>query len=184
MLTAALAACGPPRITLVAPPDRAAELRAGPPLPINQVWLLERSGLSPMDTTVTVDASAGRVIVVRHPAPDNAVFAMISIPPDSTASDSVQVALRPTPGRYGIEITASPRIPPGSQLTFSYAVHFVAPTEGVTAYGSATRFELGLGVGRVQPDARLRFIAGDRPAADMLRVPVGENGLYQVAAPK
>jgi hypothetical protein len=146
--------------------------------------MLGRSGLTPMDTTLTIASNVGRVVVLRHPPPDNAIFAMLDIPGDSAATDSIRIELLPVPGSYGVNIQATPRLPVGMRLTFSYAVHFQAPSDAITGYISATRYEQALGVGRVEPDNRLRFVAGDRPAADMLRVPVTGAGVYHVAAPK
>ena len=159
-------------------------LAALPPQPASQLLFPDRSGVSPPDTMVRFAARTGRTIVLRHAPPDNAVFAIVNIPADSAATDSLTVVLRVTPGRYGLVVEGQPRVPTGSVLTFSYAIHFQAPSEiPSAAYPTVTRYADWLAVGRVQPDGGLRYHQTTRPGGDMLRIVLTEGGEYLVAAP-
>jgi len=159
-------------------------LRAGPPLPLSGVLVLEQAGVSPTDTTVTFPAREGRTIVMRHVPPDNAIFAILEVPADSTASGELTVEMRQVPGQYGLDLVGTPRWPEVATLTFSYAVHFQAP-EGIGEhYLSPTLYGAALGIGRVLPDGRLRFLDTRRPAGDMLRATASSAGRYLVAAPR
>jgi hypothetical protein len=179
----ALTACGGARSSTGLGGD-AVVLASLPPQPLDRVLLLEQSGASPADTVVSFPASHGRTIVMRHAPPDNAIFALIAIPADSTASDTIRVELTPLPGRYAVRVAASPRLPSGAKLTFSYAIHFRAP-EGATArYGTVSRYARALGVGRFLDDEQFGFLAESRPATDMLRIELGEPGDFAVAAPR
>lgn len=162
--------------------DPVAALVAGPPVPVSQIWQLERSGVSPDDTTVTVAARTGRTVLIRHRAPDNSIFAVLRFPADSTSSDSLTFTIRPVPGLYGLDLSTGSRIPAGTTVTFSYAVHFQAPSEAAAAYGSAARFEQALAVGRLEGD-RFRYLSNTRPAADMLSSVVTAAGRYLIAGP-
>src|SRR5690606_17384899 len=117
------------------------------------------------DTTVRFARTAGRTIVLRHPAPDNATFAVLVVPADSTGTGEVELTLAPAPGRYGLTVGATPELPKGATLRFSYAAHFQAPPGSLDRYVSVTRLEQGLGAGRVD-GTQLRFVAATRPAAD------------------
>jgi hypothetical protein len=131
-----------------------------------------------------MSARDGRTIVLRHAPPDNAIYAIVRVPGDSTASDSVTVTLRVTPGRYGMSVQGAPRLPAGTTLTFSMAIHFQPPSEvPSTVYPTPTRYAAWLGIGRVQPDGGVRYLATTRPGADLLRAVLTGNGEYLVAAP-
>jgi hypothetical protein len=144
----------------------------------------DRSGISPPDTVIRFAARVGRTVVLRHAPPDNAVFAILSVPADSTATDSLTLTLRVTPGRYGLQVLGEPRLPTGSLLTFSMAIHFQAPPEVPSAtYPSATRYAAWLGIGLLQADGGLRYHDTSRPGGDLLRTVLGANGEYLVAAP-
>ncbi len=144
----------------------------------------DRTGVSPPDTTVRLSARTGRTIVMRHAPPDNAVFAIVRVPPDSSASDSLTLSLRVTPGRYGVTVTGEPRLPTGTLLTFSMAIHFQEPSAVPSAvYPTATRYAAWLGIGQTLADGRLQYLLTSRPGADMLRAGLTGNGEYQVAAP-
>ena len=122
--------------------------------------------------------------MLRHAPPDNAVFAILAVPADSVAADSVTLTLRVTPGRYGLQVQGEPRVPPGTVLTFSYAIHFQAPsTVPSAAYPTVTRFADWLAVGQLQPDGGLRYFPTTRPGGDLLRIVLQENGEYLIAAP-
>jgi hypothetical protein len=148
------------------------------------VLYADRSGVSPPDTTVAFLGRAGRTIVMRHTPPDNAVFAVIDVPGDSTATDSIRLTLRVIPGRYGLEVRGEPRLPTGTTLTFSYAIHFQSPPEiPSTAYPTVTRFATWLSIGRTLGDGTFQFQPSVRPGGDLLRVVLPEAGEYLVAAP-
>jgi hypothetical protein len=155
-----------------------------PTLSLSQVLVADRSGLSPSDTAVTFHAAQGRTVVMRHTAPDNSIYAILTMPADSTASDSVTVTLRATPGRYGLQLGAAPRLPSGSVLTFSYAIHFIPPaTVPNGTYPSISRYADWLGLGRLQGDSSFKFLSHTRPGGDMLRATISEPGEYLIAAP-
>lgn len=151
---------------------------------LERVWLIERGGSSPGDTVVTFPASAGRTVVLRHPAPDNATFAVLSVPADSGTEGERTLTLTPMPGRYGLTVAANGELPAGTTLLFSYAAHFVAPAEAAARYPTITAMERGLGVGRLRPDSLFEFVAATRPAADMLRFPLTASGRYLLAVPR
>ena len=181
----ACAACS--RNTFIAPAvDRAAALREGPPLPVEQVWILEQSGPSPTDTTVAFVAAEGRTIMIRHSAPDNAVYAIVDVPPGAVAAasgDSARVTISPTPGRFGLDIASPGAITGEIRVTFSYATHFRAPSDASARYESPTRFEQSMGAARVDA-GRVQFVASARPAADMMRFAVPGTGTFVLAAPR
>lgn len=178
-----LAGCTPaPRYGGTAGPDAARTLAQGPPIPLEQLWLMERAGTSPRDTVVAFTAADGRVIVLRHPAPDNATFAVITVPPDSTATGTTTLTLAPAPGRYGLTITAQPQLPARATLRFSYAAHFMAPADALARYRTLALLEQALGMGYVAPAGKLTFVAATRPAADMLLAPLAAAGTWYLAA--
>ncbi len=167
--------------------DRAAEIRAGPPVPVGQVWILEQAGPSPTDTSVTFLASEGRRIMIRHGAPDNAVYAIIDIPAAAiapTRGDSAIVTVAPLPGRFGLDITSPGAIGPGVVVTFSYATHFRQPSDADARYASATRFEQSMGAARLDGASTVDFIDSQRPAADMMRFSLPAAGTFVLAAPR
>lgn len=155
-----------------------------PPQSTAQLLIPDRSGVSPPDTMVRFAGRLGRTIVMRHAPPDNAIFAIVHVPADSTVNDSVTVTLRVTPGRYGLLVLGEPRLPTGTTLTFSMAIHFQAPPDIPSpAYTTTTRYAAWLGVGRLMEDGTLRYHATTRPGADMLRIVLEGGGEYLVAAP-
>jgi hypothetical protein len=180
-----LGACAPaPRFGGPTGPDAARTLADRPPVPLDQLWLMERAGTSPRDTVVAFPTADGRVIVLRHPAPDNATFAVITVPPDSAATGTTTMTLVPAPGRYGLTITAQPRLPARATLRFSYAAHFMAPNEALLRYRTLALLEQALGMGYAAPAGRLTFVAATRPAADMLLAPLVAGGTWYLAAPR
>lgn len=154
-------------------------------MPLSQAFVLESWGAPAEDTTVVFLANEGRVVVLRRGPPDNNVFARIVFSPDtgSAATDSVRVAIAVRPGLYGIDLSIDPPID-AAQVTFSYAMHFVAPAGAREAYGSEYRFERFLGVARVEQDSTLVFLSSSRPASDLLAAPLPAPGRYLVAAPR
>ncbi len=170
------------RNSVVVPGDPIAALKAGPPVALAQVLPLERSGVSPDDTVVTIQRSAGRTVMIRHRAPDNSIFAVVRIPGDSAAGGTTTLTVRSIPGRYGVDVETTSPLPAGTTISFSYAVHFQAPSEALTRYGTAVRFEQALAIGRVEGE-RFRYLSNDRPAADMLSGPLEMPGRYLIAGP-
>jgi hypothetical protein len=76
---------------------------AGPPVPRDRLWELGHGGDQPTDTTHRFAAATGRVIVLRHPAPDHSVFALLTVPA-SDRTDSLTVRLSPVPEQYAVAI--------------------------------------------------------------------------------
>ncbi|HRP08754.1 MAG TPA: hypothetical protein PLL69_09745, partial [Gemmatimonadales bacterium] len=128
-LGAPLAGCAPAPYGANTGPANSTLLAAMAPLPAEKLLLPDRSGVSPNDTTVQYPAARGRTIVVRHTPPDNAVFAILEVPGDSSGSDQATIGISVIPGRYGVTITGQPSLPAGTRLTFSYAIHFQAPPQ-------------------------------------------------------
>lgn len=184
MLLFAALACGGPQFQPGDQPDPTTTLPAMPPQPLDQVLILEQAGISPSDTVVTFDAAAGRRVLLRHAPPDNAIFAIVDIPPDSGATDAITLTLSPVPGRYGLVIAATPRLPPRGSATFSYAIHFLAPSLDGTRYAGEVAYSQWLGIGRMTAPDRLTFLPFSRPATDMVRASLTEPGEYLVAAPR
>lgn len=153
----------------------------------DKVWFLEASGTPVADSAVTFAAAEGRVVVMRHLPPDDAMFVVLQFPPSvdpARAHDTVHVTIRPTAGAYGFLLTTSDRLPSGTQATFSYAVHFQTPLDAAVKYPSPGRFELLVIPALLGPDRRVQFLAGLRPAADMLRFPVAIAGSYALVVPR
>lgn len=181
LLALAATACGGTPATIPADPTATPPV---PPLPLNQAFVLESWGAPAEDTTVVFPAKEGRVVVLRRGPPDNNVFARFVFPPDTgAAADSVRVGIAVRPGLYGIDLSTDAPLD-GAQVTFSYAMHFVAPAGAREAYDSEYRFERFLGIARVEGDSTLVFLSSSRPASDLLTAPLTEAGRYLVAAPR
>jgi hypothetical protein len=153
---------------------------------LTQVYLLHASEPAVPDTSVRVRRGVPRVIVLRHPAPDDLTFAELAIPAvafDSTAADSVDVAIHVRPGIYGVDVTTSAPLK-SATLTVKYAVHFQAPPEARTAFGSDVLFERALAIGKLGPGETVVFQRSYRPAADNLSTTLAAAGSYVVGAPK
>jgi hypothetical protein len=157
--------------------------RVPPPSQLDAVYVLESSGVPADDTVVTFLRARGRVIVLRRGAPDNSLFAEVAIAGDSTASDSATVTVRPQPGLYGVDVDIPQPASGAVRITFSYGVHFVAPSGARVRYGGDLSFEEALSVARVEPDGRVIFLPTTRPGSDMVAAAVGGPGRYVVAAP-
>ena len=151
---------------------------------LDKVWLLESAGPVVPDTSVTFAAATGRTIVLRHASPDDAMFLVLQFPAakDSLlARDSVQVTIRPTPGKYAFLLTTSDRMASGAQATFSYAMHFRTPGDAVAKYPTPGRFEEQLVPVAIGADNKVELLVGMRPAVDMLRFTVTAPGWYGLA---
>jgi len=158
-----------------------------PPLPLSQVFVLESWGATPTDTVLTFHAAEERSVVLRRESPDNSLFTKVTFPAGSlipTSGDSVMVRLTTRPGLYGVDLATEAQAQQGAQITFSYAIHFVAPAGARTAYGSEIRFEQFLGVGRLDGDSTLVFLDSWRSASDLLMATIPGPGRYLVAAPR
>ena len=152
-------------------------------LPAAAVVKLEVAGVQPSDTSVTTPAGVPRTVVVRHGFPDNAVFAEVRF--DSLAfggGSDVTITVRPLPGLYGVTIETS-RAFTSAELTFHYAVHFLAPAEARTKHGSNIAFEQALAIGRLVAE-QVAFLASHRPGTDLLRATITLPGTYIVGAPR
>lgn len=153
---------------------------------LSQVLLLAIDSLPPRDTTVRVRRGLPRVIVIRHPAPDDLTFATLALPArafDSTATDSVTVGIHIRPGTYGLDLTVSAPLREAT-LTFKYPVHFAAPADARTAFGSDVAFERVLAIGKLGPGETIVFQRSTRPATDNLAIMLSAAGSYVVGAPK
>ncbi len=153
---------------------------------LSQVILLHLDSLPPRDTTVRVRRGVARVIVIRHPAPDDLTFGELALPAqafDSTTPDSVTVGIHIRPGVYGVDLTTSAPLR-SATLTLKYPVHFAAPAEARTAFGSDVAFERALAIGKLGPGETIVFQRSTRPATDNLAATITSVGGYVVGAPK
>lgn len=166
------------------PADVPPEARVPGPRAIGEVYVLEADGGPPGDTTVTFIAGTPRVVVVRHPAPDHAMFAEVAFDSASFASGGgeVQVTIRPRPGVYGIDLASQSGLRQ-ARVTFKYAVHFLAPADARARYGSDIAFERQLFVGALQGN-QVTFLPSARPATDNLAATLPGPGSYVVCAPR
>lgn len=154
-----------------------------------EAYLVEVSGPSPPDTTVTFLSSQPRWIVLRHGPPDNTVFAEVSLPADALASpegaDSVRLHIRPLPGIYGVDLIADGELGKGARLTFKYPVHFAAPAASREKYPTELDFERALLIARQpEPGASYHTVPTTRPASDNLSAELPELGRYLLLAPR
>lgn len=182
--TLLLAACGGAPVSTVVDPNATPH---SPPLPVGEVFVLESWGAPAEDTIVTFSPVEDRVVLLRRGAPDNNLFARITLPAGSVTparGDSVTLRVRPRPGLYGVEIVTDGRIGSGAQVAFSYGLHFVAPGGARTAYGTDLRFERFLAVSRLGTDSLVTFLDSWRIASDVLTAPLAGSGIYLVAAPR
>lgn len=139
------------------------------------------------DTSVTFAAKSGRTVVMRHAAPDDAIFVIVQFPASADtahARDSLHVTIHPTPGKYGFSIASADKLTTGTTATFSYAMHFRTPGEAAVTNPGPGRFEQLLVPALLTSDNKVQFLQGERPAADMLRFPIAAAGTYAAAAPR
>lgn len=180
-----LAACSGGRTRPSTTPDGAAPARD---VPLDQLYVLEMSGVPPEDTTVTFQTGASRKIILRHGPPDNTVFVELHFPPEAfpsaTAPESVTVTVHPRPGIYGVDVTTTSPPGKGSTIRFKYPVHFSAPLAGTTQYGSVLRFERALAIAALKEARVFTLMPSTRPASDNLEALLAGTGTYLVAAPR
>jgi hypothetical protein len=157
-------------------------------LPLQQLFVLEMSGVPPEDTVVTLAAGQPRRIALRHGPPDNTVFVELIFPAESftgpASPESVTVSIRPRPGVYGIDVMTTVPPGPGALVRFKYPIHFAAPVEAVARYGSAVRFERALSIATRRENGEWGLLPSERPASDNLQAPLGASGTYLVVAPR
>jgi hypothetical protein len=183
--TLGLAACGGRPSTPATTPDPRTPREI---LPASRLFVLEMSGIPPDDSMVTFAVNQPRVIILRHGAPDNTVFAELSFP-DSVfwtrgGPDSVTVVLRPRPGVYALDLAMTVLPERGATIRFKYPVHFTASRDAVTRYGTAGRFERALSVGMLADGSNYALLNSSRPASDNLESALPGPGTYVVAAPR
>lgn len=181
-----LAACGSPKS---APRVDPMATPVYPPQPLDKVFILESWGAAPEDTVVRFAAGQARTVIVRRGAPDNNLFARLTFPPGTMvppAGDSVVIRLIMRPGLFGMDLITDAEVRPGAEITFSYAIHFVAPQAAREVYGTDNRFERFLGVGHLPgpADSTVVFLDSWRSASDLLTAPIAGPGRYLVAAPR
>ena len=153
----------------------------------DSVLVLEAWGTLAPDTSLMVPVDQRRVVILRHAAPDNTVFAAITFPAgtfDAPGVDSVRVSLVARPGIYGLDITAEVPIGPGAELVFKYPLHFSSPAGARERYGTDVAFERVLFIGRLLDDGRVAVLQSSRPASDNLRAVLPTGGTYVVAGPR
>lgn len=161
-------------------------------LPAEQLYILEATGISPSDTTVTFLSGHPRTILLRHGPPDNTAFVELFFPDsafpapkDSLAPrDSVRVEVRPIPGIYGVDVSLSATPERGATIRFKYPVHFAAPNAAIARYSTRTRYERALMVGVRLDSTMYGLLESDRPSSDNLRSAFIGSGSYLVAAPR
>lgn len=178
-----LAACSGGRSRPSTTPDGAAAARD---VPLDQLFVLEMSGVPPEDTTVTFRTGASRKIILRHGPPDNTVFVELHFPAEAfpAAPESVTVTVHPRPGIYGVDVTITSPPAKGSTIRFKYPVHFSAPLAGTARYGSVLRFERALAIAALKEARLFSLMPSTRPASDNLEALLAGTGTYLVAAPR
>lgn len=122
---------------------------------------------------------------MRHGAPDNAIFAIIDVPPGAVipkSGDSATFRLAPSAGRYGVILESTDSLAKAIRLTFSYAIHFQEPSEAILKYPTPGKFEQATAAAHVVGNDQLQFVMSERPAADMIRFPITATGLWLLAA--
>jgi hypothetical protein len=167
------------------PPSPAAI--TGQPIGADHVFVLDASGTVPGDTTVDFDPAVGRTVILRHRAPDDAIFLILTMPAGAVvprAGSRARVTILPVAGEYGFHLTTLDSLGPGVQAAFSYARHFEAPAGALTRYGSPVAFESALSAARYTSETQIEFLSSERPGADMIRFAVASGGTYVLAAPR
>jgi hypothetical protein len=153
-------------------------------VPVAQAIVLETSGPPVADTSVTFMSGLPRTIVVRHGPPQNLVFAELIFPPTAFADSgrSVQVALKPRPGLYGMDVRISLPLTTRAVLVFKYPRFFKLPAKAQSVYGGHVAFEQALAIGQMMPGDQLAMLPSTRPASDNLSTEISAGGTYLVAA--
>jgi hypothetical protein len=183
LCVASIAACGSKGANTPRPKSVITET-----LPVDQLYLLEAGGVPPADTSVTFKTGEQRTVIMRHPAPDNGVFAELIFPedvfPKGGPEDSVTVQASVRPGLYGLDISSTVEADKPGIVRFKYPVHFSAPQGALAKYGSAVRYELLLQIARQIEDGRYALYRSTRRASDNLEAPMVLPGRFVVGAPR
>lgn len=182
-LALTLAGCGGGATVSAAPTDGTTAARA---LPVGSVYLLECAGTPPSDTSLTLTAGIARLVALRHPPPEQALFALVEFPANAFKVDSgttVQITIRPRPGLYGVDLESDAPFSAGVRITFKYARHYAAPLEAERRPGGEAAFEATLVVAWLR-EATAFMLASTRGASDNLSAVVKDSGRYVVAGPK
>lgn len=185
LIAMVLAACGTAPAPGVLPDPTMTPL--SPPQALREAFVLESWGTPAEDTTVVLGRGEARTVLLRRGAPDNSLFARVTFPAGAVAprtGDSAVIRLRVPPGRYGLDLLTDASLGLGAELTFSYAIHFVAPQGASATYGSTLQLERFLGIGRLEGDSILVFLDTWRPGSDIVSARAPEPGRYLVAAPR
>ncbi len=154
------------------------------PTTLDRIAVINATGTVVRDTAITFAAADGRTIVLRHPAPDEAIFLIVHVPPaaDSLHSrDSLHLTIHAAPSLYEFTVASPDRFPTGTTATFSYAIHFKTPPDIATKYPSPGRLDLIVAPAELMPGSKVVFVAATRPAADMMRFPLAHPGSYALA---
>jgi hypothetical protein len=179
-------ACGSPPPSPAPKPTPTAQVTRV--LSLDQLFVLEMSGVSPEDTVVRLATGSVRQIIIRHGPPDNTVFVEVLFPAGTFSGpgtpESVTVEIRPRPGVYGIDVVTS--VPPGAGalVRFKYPVHFAPPAAALARYGSAVRLERALSIATRLDNGRWGLLPSERPRSDNLQAPLQGAGSYLVVAPR
>ena len=156
-------------------------------LPFARVIVLETSGPSPSDTSVSFTAGTPRTIVLTHGPPDNIEFASVSFAAHAFADSgqTVTVDIKPRPGVYGLDLATSVPLRSGeASLVFDYARYFAAPARALQLYHTHAGFERVLAVGRLLPDNQVELLSSTHPEPDDIEAALPVTGSYLVAAPQ
>jgi hypothetical protein len=183
MIVAGAVACGGHG----SPADTVPGPTAARTVELASVYLLQRSGTPPPDTTVTITAGTPRHILFRTARPDNAVLADVYFGAQAFAAPAgteVAVTLRANPDAFGLVLESASAFQAGGEITFKYAVHFQAPPETTAKYPNHVLLERALAVGRLGANGQIDLLPSTRPAADNLQAPAATPGTYVVAAPR
>jgi len=153
-------------------------------VPLRQAIVLETAGPPPHDTVVSFVTGQRRVILLSHGPPEHIAFAELDFPATAFADSGrpVRVAVRPSPGLYGVDVTTSLALRGDASVTFQYARYFRAPAHAREAFGTDAVFERALAVGQVRNDSLLALLPSTRPASDVLRAEFSAPGRLLVAA--
>lgn len=154
-------------------------------MPLAAVYQLESTGAPPPDTTVVTPVGIPRTVVLRHAPPDNVLFATVrfdSLAFQGAARDSVTIHVTPRPGAYGLSVTTSAPFT-SATITFSYPVHFFAPSGARQRYGSDLAVERALAIASLARDT-VTFLPSVRPATDNISAIIPGSGTYLVAVPR
>jgi hypothetical protein len=168
-------------------PGASPEVQASRPgqIAADQLVVLEMNGAPPPDTSVTFAAGQPRTIILRHPPPDNSVFAELAFPLEAFAGaglDSVTATVRPRSGVYGLDLSLSVAPAKPGRIRFKYPVHFLPPAEAIQRFGGVTAFERALAIAHGIGADRYEVLKTGHPRPDNVESDLSEPGTYLVGA--